>query len=384
VAIKLSHGWPTALWLARLLAACACLAFLLLAIRASWSGSPWPLLGVLLAITPMVLFVGSVINPSGLEVSAAVAFAAAALRIARDPANSPRWVWILFAASGAATILAWQLGPVFVGIDLLLLATMIGLGGIRSAANRARGSALLAAGVLSAALVAYASWSLSSGLLHSTFRVSPLGHSLVLGIKQLGPVLRQSVGDFGLVAVPVPDAILAGWLLLVLALAIGSLVVGSRRDRALLAAVVALAVAFPVLFYAWIYRFTGFGLQGRYVLPLFVLVPFVAGEALERSGRQLPGAVTEWIPAIAIGAVAVLQLAAWWVSARAAAGAHDSDWFLAHATWKPPLGWWPWTAAAVLGSVSLATPSVLKAWSAVRLMYAVEPEHGARSGSQGR
>ncbi len=43
-----------------------------------------------------------------------------------------------------------------------------------------------------------------------------------------------------------------------------------------------LALAFPVLFYAWVDRFTGFGLQGREVLPALMLIPLVAGEIISR------------------------------------------------------------------------------------------------------
>src|SRR3954452_7948674 len=63
-----------------------------------------PILGLALAVTPMVLFLGASVTSSGFEVAAGVAFAAAVLAIARsEPARRER---ILFALTGAALALS--------------------------------------------------------------------------------------------------------------------------------------------------------------------------------------------------------------------------------------------------------------------------------------
>ena len=62
-----------------------------------------------------------------------------------------------------------------------------------------------------------------------------------------------------------------------LSLLIGAISLGNLRERRLVVTVALLGLAFPVLFYAWVDRFTGFGLQGREVLPVLMLIPLVGG-----------------------------------------------------------------------------------------------------------
>lgn len=89
------------LGVSRLVAACACLAFVLLSMVLLWDGSVWSLLGWLIALTPMVLFVTSIINPNGLEIASSLAFAAAVPRVVRDPARVSTWVGVALSAAGA-------------------------------------------------------------------------------------------------------------------------------------------------------------------------------------------------------------------------------------------------------------------------------------------
>src|SRR5204862_258796 len=79
-----------------------------------WDGTLLSVAGLLVAVTPMVLFIASVLNPNGLELGANAAFLASGIRIARAPTESPRWVWASRGVSGAAAVLSWQLGPVVV------------------------------------------------------------------------------------------------------------------------------------------------------------------------------------------------------------------------------------------------------------------------------
>lgn len=101
LALTATSTASTGLWVSRLVAACACLAFVLLSMVLLWNGSLWSLLGWLIALTPMVLFVISIINPHGLEIASSLAFAAAVLRVVRDPARQPAWVAPVLVASGA-------------------------------------------------------------------------------------------------------------------------------------------------------------------------------------------------------------------------------------------------------------------------------------------
>jgi hypothetical protein len=90
------------------------------------------------------------------------------------------------------------------------------------------------------------------------------------------------------------------------------------------------------------------------VLPVLVAIPLLAGEALYRCrDRVAAGRLALLAVAIPL-AVALMQVAAWYVNARRyAVGGSGLGWFLGRAVWTPPAGWWTWLAAAVLAGVFL-------------------------------
>ena len=354
VGIGAASSVRTGLWLGRAGSALQSLAFILLAVALLWGGTAWSLTGLLAAITPMVLFVGSVLNPNGLEIAASLAFTAALFRVARAPGGAPGWVWAAAAVSGAATILSWQLGPVFALADLAVFAGLLGGGGARALTAGARRGPRLAALTLVLAAAVWLGYGIASGVGHSSIQLSPLLTNLHAGLDQLPRVLGDAIGTFGIESVPLPLAARAIWWLLVLALLVAALRLGNRRERALVGATLVVALVFPVLFYAYVYRLTGFGLQGRYVLPLLALIPLVAGEVVYRQSPRLSSSrLGSAIPAAAIAAFAILSVYAWWYSARAAAGLSHGAGLFAHAAWSPPAGWLPWSLLAALGALAL-------------------------------
>ena len=353
LALRASHDASTGLWLTRAASALQSLAFLMLAVAVLWNGAGCSLIGLLVAVSPLVLFVSSVMNPSGIEITASLACGAAALRIARAPARAPHWVWITFALAGAVAILAGPIGLVFTIADAALFAVMLGYPGLRelSAAHRPLLRSctliLLAAAVLAMIYSRLAGFSV-------TFGVSPVRRSLRQGLDQLWSVLHQAVGNFASLSVPLPSVADWIWWLLVLVLLTGGLWLGNRHDRVVLGAVLVLAFAFVTLFWAWVDRYSGFGLQAREVLPPLLLIPLAAGEVICRRGSAITQRRSaQLVLAGVIALIAVFQAYAWWFSARAAAGAPHAIRFYSHATWSPPLGWYPWIAAAGLGTAAL-------------------------------
>ena len=91
--------------LARLAGATVTLAFLVLAALLLFTTAA-PLLslvGLVVAVTPLAIFVGASISNSNLEIGAGIAFAAALLRLTRS-AERPRWVWAAAVVSAAALV----------------------------------------------------------------------------------------------------------------------------------------------------------------------------------------------------------------------------------------------------------------------------------------
>lgn len=354
LALHASSRLDDALWLARATSALEVAVFFTLAAALLWDGTLVSLLGLLLALTPMTLFVGSVLNPNGLELGASLALTAAAVRLSRRPLESPAWIWAALAASAATTLLSWQLGPVYVAMNFALLCGLLGarnLARLVRAQRRRLAAAALAVGLAAALWLAYA---LHAGAIHSSFHISPVRHSLQLGFEQLDRVLHQSIGVFGNASLRLSNAIYYLWSALFAAIVIWGLWVAERRGRTLIVLAGLLSVAFPVLFYGFVYRYSGFGLQGRYVLPIVFLPALLGGEAIRRSAPRSRGALL--VVAGTALLVAAVQLAAWWENAQVNAGFPGPPLTspLSGARWLPPGGWLPWVLCASLGALAVA------------------------------
>ncbi len=356
VAISASHDWQTAMWLSRAASLLPVLLFIALALIVARPGARWGTVGLLAAITPTVLFVGSVLNPSGLELAANLAFVTALLRLRRDGPELPAWYWVALVASGAVTVLAWQLGPVFALWDIAAWAALTGIDGLRDLASR-RPAPLLATGsLLAAATIASVVWGVASGVLHSTVSFAPGLSGFGVGAAQFTPTLKGAVGTFGLYNVFLPSVVVDLWWLGVIVLIAGGLWRGRGRDRIVLALVTAAGLAFPIVFFVYAYQSSGFGLQARYVLPALTLIPMIAGDVIDHgAGRDRAGRVSSAASGraaqVSMAGLAVAQLFAWWWNAHRWSGTNA---LVVHpGLWSPPGGWAPWLAAAALGGIAL-------------------------------
>lgn len=352
--VRAGGSATAALRLARAIQALSALALLAIAVFALYDGaSPLlSLLGPLLAVTPMAIFCASALGGSGIEVASGVAFMACLLRVGRSAAEPRRW-WLLLASSGAVLALSRSTGPAFL---VLMLALAAALAGPRAFAARllAGWPARLAVCALLAAIALNRVW---EGLYGPSVPLdtSSLHAGLVAGAHQWWKALPQLVGSFGYLEVKLPLILPLAWFALALALLAAAAAVSERRERLVLAGALAAGLAGPAVFYALFVRPSGFGLQGRYVLPALVALPIVAGELLCRHSRRASSA---WLGRLALAlplAVALAQILAWYVNARRyAVGTSGPTWFLPHASWAPPGGWWPWLALALAAGGCLA------------------------------
>ena len=343
--------------LARVLNALLTLTLLWVALRMAWSpdAGPISLLGLVVAVTPMAIFCGSMLNGSGPEIAAAIAFTAALLRLRRDPAcaRSPG-VWLGIGAAGAVLALTRTLGPAYL---LLCAAAVLALGGHRPALKFLRGRGRPAIAALVAILVAV-------GLNRAWERAH--GPEATTGFANLRAVLDEAVGEwwrasseligkFGYLEYRLPAIAYVAWFAIGFALLVAALLVARRRERLVLVATFAVALVLPMLMWIYAIRQTGFGLQGRYVLPALVVVPLLAGELVRAHaaalGERVRRALLVGVPLVA---AAVHLLAFLWAARRAAVGTDGPLVFLGDSGWSPPLGWLPWLTLALLGSLALA------------------------------
>jgi len=315
--------------------------------------------GLVVAVTPMAVFLAATLNPSGLEIMAAVAFGCALIRLTRDEVDdrSRRWVWTVAGISGAMLALSRTQGPVWVALSL---AAVVPLGGVRKflrlSLDNARWSVPASIAVL-LAIVLNRLWERAYGP-HLAFDPTPLVTSISQGIAQLPLVLREQVGVFNYLEVTMPLLAYGLWGALSIALLTVALLIGSRRERLHLLLAGAAAVALPVVLVATTMRHTGFALQGRYVLSFSVVVPLLAGEILVRRYDRLRALDSRQVAVPFMLIAGFVQLVAWWTNARRfAVGIGGPRWFVPSAEWSPPLGWWPWLLLAVAGvGLLMATP----------------------------
>jgi hypothetical protein len=356
IAARTADGPVAANRLARLMNALLSLTLLWVALRMAWSPDTGPLslLGPLVAVTPMAIFCASVLNGSGPEIAAAIAFATSSLRLRRDPSCARSvGVWAGLGASGAVLALGRTSGPAFV---LLIALAVLSLGGFGLAWRFLRGRAAVAiAAVLAVAgaTVLNRVWEHAHGA-HADTGFANLRAVLDDAVGEWWRASSELIGKFGFLEYRLPWLVYVVWFAAGFALVAIALRVGGGRERLTLAAAVAAALLAPMLLWIYAIRQTGVGLQGRHVLPLLAVVPLIAGELIrahaEALGQGLRSRLLTAIPPL-VGAIHLVAF--YWAARRAAVGTDGPLLFFTDAGWSPPLGWVPWLVIALAGAAAI-------------------------------
>ena len=321
--------------------------------------------GILLALPPIVLFLGSAINPNSIEIAASVlTWTGLTALLARDlPPRTTRLVTTVVTIGILFLVLNRLLSPLWFVIMVLTVAlTTRGWARLWRLVTRSR-YFQVHVGVIAVAGVLAVAWT----LVHPTVFVGGVqGHQPSTLLAFLGltaqqvffgfpqTVLPQSIAvlgwtDFAITpVVPVFAALWAGLL--------SATVFGMRRRAERLGP---LLVAF-----LWIvglsalssYEWGNVGWQGRYGIPLAVGVPILCVELLSARVLEIPGARDALRRAMRVSAIIVIVADAFALVSnykRYAAG-WGASWDPSSWTaWQPPLGPFPWAVAALLGSVAL-------------------------------
>jgi hypothetical protein len=322
------------------------------------------LVGMVVAMTPMIVFLSATLNPSGLEITAALALASALLRLTRADAGY-RFAWVMVAVSGVVLALSRGPAPLWIVLSFCLVVPMSGAKPFLRMAQRHKrwsGPALTA---VMAAILLNRVWERLYGPT-LVFDLTPLRSSIFAGLVQLQYALREQIGVFNYLEVVLPPLAYVLWGALAVALGVTALLVGTRRERLLLLISLGAALALPVLLFAATMRHTGFSLQGRYVLAFSIVVPLLAGEILVRRYERLRALDAEQLFILFAAGAGLVQLVAWWTNARRfAVGLRGPQWFLSSAEWTPPWGWWPWLILAAAGA-GLMSGAAIADWRRYR------------------
>jgi hypothetical protein len=302
---------------------------------------------VVAAMTAMAWFMIGSVNPSGLEIAAAIAAAVATGSLFRGRVDSARW---LFAYS--VTLLAWArpIGFLWAGMIIVFgLALAATYQGTRDA-FRSYGWSLIVGSVTTLAAIGWFTYALGA---HSAIGA---GESVpadaverIFAISlRWGGIVWENAGVLGWLDTPLPDLAMISVIALVAIIAADS---GRRIDSAGASRLMVVYVLILILGITLLMAVQVFVWQGRYALPPMaaglVLLGFVANpKHLWKSGR---------IAASILYTIAVTAAA--WVYLRHAIGLEIAaryrvPAFAREATWSGPLG--PWAVALLaLGSAAL-------------------------------
>ena len=352
LAMRIAGDATTALSLARWANAVVCFALLALAVLVMWDGHPTSLMGLPLTVSPAVVFAATVLGPSGPEIASAICFFAFLVGLSR-PTAPARWTWAAGTVAAAVLALSRPLGPLWVVLLIVVAAGLARSTGAGERVRQARAWAVTLAAVCITGSALNLGWQI--------LILPPAAVGLGQIVANVGPSLAaipeavgESIGVFGWQDVVMPRLIYGIWGLALVFLLSVALLRGRLHERRIMLYLILGYGAVMVFVSAAVAMPTGFALQGRYVLPLGIALPMVAGEVAHRNRERIgEGTVGGMFALLAIIAAAV-QFVGWYSNAhRYAAGANGSWLFAGAAQWSPPGGWSISIGLALVGCVIL-------------------------------
>ena len=333
----------TGIYLMRLVNAVMCALFIGLAVVCitTWSKRWFLLVGVLLALTPMVVYLGGVVNPNGPEVCEAVCVWTSGLVLVLERADAPpRGLVVIVAVSTSVLVLTRGLSPLWVVLILLILGF---LAGRRRALDLLRMRSLkISLAIIAACGIAAVAWIIAA---HS--------NSLAFGGPMLpahegsldtlfnifgytGTWIQQMIGVFGYLDTPAPLATFFVWYVAIGFMVLLALSSSAPRSAIALLGLVAIVVLVPVVIsYHGVHRF-GIVWQGRYILPMAVGIPILSTALIDAAGAIARFRVR--ISVIFCICIGIGDFAAFFTSQRRYASGLPGPIDPAQGTWGPPLG----------------------------------------------
>lgn len=270
-----------------------------------WAPGPWARLGLLISLTPTLLYTSVVVAPNGVEIVAGLGFWAALMGLSSSTfySRGGQSLLVLTAVlSGVVLTGVRTLGPLFVTL-IVIAVLLVNRREVPAAVRRHRAAFAVVAGAVIGAAVAALWWSRSAQL----FGAAPFNTSIG---SSWGSAMRVPEWIFGQIAVypyrDQPGPALAFVLVLLAAGgAIGLAVVRSPR-RWVLLSLVLMSQVVPVLLVLATLQTHGGTWQGRYFLPFSVILCPLAGALLDAAPRRPVfsglGRLALWMP---VGAMAV-------------------------------------------------------------------------------
>lgn len=256
-----------------------------------WTRTGWPLVGLVVAITPVVAFSTAVAAPNGLEICAGLGLWTALLGLATPEGRRRTRPLLIGAAVNAAVLTTLRsIGPLWV---ILVFLTAMLIVGLRTLWGVVRENATVAATcvlTVTAATLVSVGWTRASG----AARLAPdpqyihTSHVVIQSLSQLPLWVLQGIAAFPRRAIPAPPVVyFLVALVFVVTIALGYRS-APRRVRLALLATALVSFLVPVFLTALTFRAVGPIWQGRYGAPYHVGLTMLAVLALDRAGKRMP------------------------------------------------------------------------------------------------
>jgi hypothetical protein len=354
-------------YLSRLIGSLVAALMVSAALTLAASARSWFLIGgVVVGWTPMAAFLSGVLNPSSLEISAAVLVWVSGLLMVR-PEGVPDWVqrrlvWF-FVGAAIPFVLTRQASPILLACIVAVLATAAPWVRVRELIVDRR--VWLPAGLVATATLGALVWLVANPL-------GPGGDKAVIvygrrdmvtvPLGRLGYMYEQMIGLFGWLDTRPPSFVRLGWTAAIALLVVLGATLGPRRLAAATGAAAVASMGVYIGLEGSLLRETGPIFQGRYILPLAMGIVMLAGRGLDETALDLRRRLMP-VLGVVVGLAAVGHLVSIWFSARRfAVGINGPVWFLGDVDWHPGIP----QAVPLLAALVAVAGLVAWIWTAVR------------------
>ncbi|TFB74336.1 DUF2142 domain-containing protein [Cryobacterium glaciale] len=373
-------GWPSLLvndesgiYLMRIVSGMVASAFLALSfvLIASWSRRVLPMLGLVVACTPMVFFLNGVVNPNSLETAATLAAFVALLSVVLQP--NERLLnhrLIILVVSSAFAVNTRGLSPLWLAVVLVIPLALLSWKSLLALIGRKQ--VIWAIGAIFASTGVAILWMLSSNSLAAGISTDEVvtdypgvGSSFLVGFvnvfSETFGFANGLVGQFGWLDTTAPAVTLFVWAALTGVLIIAAAAVLRGRRLTVFVLLAGSLVIIPALIQGVYITAGGFIWQGRYALPLFVCLVVGTAALISQSLTMTDRSVQRRLTGAILVTAAFAQIIAFAVVLqRYAVGSSGSlrDFYLDPA-WQPPGGVLTWLA---FYAITLLAGSILAFW----------------------
>lgn len=313
----------------------------------------WPVAAAAVAMTPMVFFMSSGINPNSIEVAATMA-AFCGLLVCLESARRLSQVKPAIITVGVSAIVLANTRNVSLVWLLVAFVVAASFFGLRNLGHLFRSRMVLitigvmivgvGAGLLWIVLMLFAPGSTATapeGIVNLVEGVRP-DQAFLTMLDRAFDFVPQYIGVMGWLEAPAPQAVFQFWSMLLMAAVLLTFTVRPWRNAIGFWIALGAVAIVPAVIQAGLIGSVGYIWQGRYSLPLFMIAvisagvalrfrPFSSGSGFRRLGRVL----------ILAGTLAhvytFLQ-----ILRRYVVGLRDkANWqiMITHPEWQPPFGW---------------------------------------------